>query len=66
MSKLRRSTSNRRLTGLCGGVAEFLGINPTLVRLLTVIAGLCSFGITVVIYFLASLIIPKQSYIHYS
>ncbi|MFD0676962.1 MULTISPECIES: PspC domain-containing protein [unclassified Paenibacillus] len=63
MNKLQRSTSNRRLTGLCGGIAEFLGISPTLVRLLMIIAGLCSFGTTVIVYFIASLLIPKQSYV---
>ncbi|NOU93707.1 PspC domain-containing protein [Paenibacillus sp. LMG 31456] len=63
MNKLQRSTSNRRLTGLCGGLAEFLGISPTLVRLMMIIAGLCSFGTTVFVYFIASLFIPKQSYV---
>ncbi|MCR8633714.1 PspC domain-containing protein [Paenibacillus radicis (ex Xue et al. 2023)] len=48
---------------ICGGIAEFLGISPTLVRLLMIIAGLCSFGTTVIVYFIASLLIPKQSYV---
>ncbi|MCS7459149.1 PspC domain-containing protein [Paenibacillus doosanensis] len=65
MNKLYRSTSNRRLTGLCGGLGEYLGISPTLLRLITVIAAFCSFGTTVLIYFIASLFIPKQSYMHY-
>lgn len=63
MKKLYRSTTNSRLTGLCGGLAEYLGINATLVRVLMVIAAFCSFGTTVLLYFIASLLIQKRYYI---
>ncbi|MDF2958372.1 MAG: phage-shock protein [Paenibacillus sp.] len=65
MRKLYRSTTNSWFTGLCGGLAEFLGISATLVRLLMTIAVFCSFGTTLLIYFIASLFIPKQSYVQY-
>lgn len=63
MTKLYRSTSNSRLTGLCGGLAEYLGISSGLVRFLMVIAAFCSFGTTVLLYFIASLLIPKRYYV---
>ncbi|OXM85688.1 PspC domain-containing protein [Paenibacillus rigui] len=65
MKKIYRSISNSRLTGLCGGISEYLGINATLVRMLMIIAAFCSFGTTVLLYFIASLIIPKDAYIHH-
>lgn len=65
MRKIYRSITNSRITGLCGGLAEYLGLNATFVRLLMIIAAFCSFGTTVLLYFLASLIIPKDTYIHH-
>ena len=33
--QLTRSTSNRMIAGVCAGLGEYLGIDPTIVRLLT-------------------------------
>lgn len=38
--QLHRSRSNRRIAGVCGGLATYFGINPTLVRLIFVLLGL--------------------------
>lgn len=40
MSKLRRSSTNRWVAGICGGLGEFFGINPFWFRLLFFILGL--------------------------
>lgn len=63
MKKLYRSSTNSRLTGLCGGLAEYLGISATLVRFLMVIAAFCSFGTTILLYFIASLLTEKRYYV---
>ncbi len=39
---LQRSRQNRVLAGVCGGIAEWLGWNPTLVRILYVVVSLAS------------------------
>ncbi|UJF33584.1 PspC domain-containing protein [Paenibacillus hexagrammi] len=65
MNKLRRSITDKWFTGLCGGLAAFLGINATVIRILMVIAAFCSFGTTLLAYFIASWIIPKDSYMSY-
>ncbi|CAG7635125.1 hypothetical protein PAESOLCIP111_03628 [Paenibacillus solanacearum] len=65
MNKLFRSRTNSRLTGLCGGLAEWMNFSPTFIRLAVVIAAFCSFGTVLLIYFIASLIIPKEPYGHY-
>ena len=41
-SKLHRSSSNRIIAGVCGGIAEWLGWSPTTVRVLYVVVSLLS------------------------
>lgn len=61
MSKLYRSTRDKMVTGLCGGLSETLGIDTTLLRILVLISIPFSGSTTLWIYFIASLIIPKES-----
>lgn len=58
--KLYRSRRNKMLCGVCGGLGEYLGIDPTVVRLLVVLLSLSSVGMGVVIYFVAAFIIPEE------
>ena len=39
--RLTRSTTNRRIAGVCGGIAKYLNIDPTVVRIIFLIALLC-------------------------
>ncbi len=55
---LRRSR-NRMLTGVCGGLAEYLGVDPTLIRVLWVFATLISFGLGILAYIALTLVIPE-------
>ncbi|MNP75578.1 DNA-binding transcriptional activator PspC [compost metagenome] len=50
------------LTGLCGGLARHFNLDTTLVRLLVAAAAFFSFGTVLVIYIIASIIIPKETY----
>lgn len=58
--RLYRSETNRILCGVCGGIGEYFGIDPTLVRLAFVLFmfGACS-GLFA--YLVAAVIIPTQS-----
>lgn len=58
--RLYLSDSDKKLGGVCGGVAEYLGIDPTIVRLIVVILILCSAFTGSLIYFAAWFIIPKK------
>jgi phage shock protein C len=60
MQKLYRSTRDKKLTGLCGGLAEIFNIDPTLLRLVVAVAAFFSAGTVFFIYIVASLIIPKE------
>ncbi|GKU76180.1 PspC domain-containing protein [Paenibacillus sp. L3-i20] len=61
MKKLFRSTTDSKLTGLCGGLAQWFGIDSTIVRLLVVISAFFSFGGTILAYFIATLFVPKDT-----
>lgn len=57
--KLYRSRSNRMITGVCGGIGEYFGIDPTLVRVGLVIFACLGFS-GVIAYIIASIIIPEE------
>ena len=59
MKKLYRSEKNRMIAGVCGGIAEYFNIDPTLVRL-GFVALSFMFGGGVMVYILAAIIIPKE------
>ena len=54
MKRLFRSKKDRIIAGVCGGIAEYLGISSTLVRILFVFS-----GIGMIAYLVAALIIPE-------
>jgi len=58
--RLYRSGQDRILGGVCGGIAEYLGVDPVIVRLLWVILTLLSFGAGVLAYIIAWIIIPRN------
>lgn len=60
MKRLMRSETNKKLLGVCGGIAEYLGVDPTLVRVgFVVFAALAGSGL--LIYLLIALLMPKAA-----
>lgn len=59
--RLYRSTTNRSVSGVCGGVAEYFGLDVGLVRVLWVLSALFSFGATILVYVLLALLIPEET-----
>ena len=57
--KLYRSTSNRQLAGVCGGLAEYFNLDPTLIRVLFIILAVLG-GSGVILYVAMWIIVPKQ------
>ena len=55
--RLYKSNMNKMLCGVCGGIAEYFNIDPTLVRLGWVIFSLAG-GSGVLAYIIAAIIIP--------
>ena len=59
--QLTRSASNRMIAGVCAGLGEYLGIDPTIVRLLTVLAFFTGFAGIVLVYLIMALVVPEQA-----
>ena len=57
--KLYRSDENKMLAGVCGGIAEYFGVDPTLIRLAWVVFSLLG-GSGLLAYILAAIIIPRD------
>lgn len=55
--KLYKLSVNRMLCGVCGGIAKYFNIDPTLVRLVWVIITLMG-GAGILAYIIAAIIIP--------
>ena len=56
---LHRSTTNARSAGVCGGIAEYYGIDPTIVRVCVLLLFLASPPLMLLIYLLLALVIPR-------
>jgi phage shock protein PspC (stress-responsive transcriptional regulator) len=59
MNKLYRSRKNRIVAGVCGGIGEYLKVDPTLIRLLWLLISIMG-GSGVVAYIIAWIIIPEE------
>ena len=58
--RLYRSDTDKMICGVCGGIAEYFDVDPTLVRLGAVLLG-CS-GTGILVYIVAAVIIPERRY----
>ncbi len=57
--KLYRSRTNRMLAGVCSGLGEFFGIDPTVIRLIFVAGALLGFGSFILIYIVLFIVVPE-------
>lgn len=60
VKRLHRSGKERILGGVCGGIGEYLDMDPTVIRLIWVIFTLLSFGIGIIAYLIAWIIVPRN------
>jgi phage shock protein C len=59
--KLFRSRSKRMIVGVCAGLADFFGIDPTVMRLLFVVGTLFGFGSFILLYVVLFIIVPEET-----
>jgi len=57
-AKLRKSRTDKMVAGVCGGIANYLGWDSTLVRIIFLILVFSSVGAMVLFYFILALIMP--------
>jgi len=61
VAHLKRSRNNKVLAGVCGGIAEWLGWDATLVRVLFVVVSVASVAFPgILVYLLLWIIMPKR------
>jgi phage shock protein C len=61
VKRLYRSRNDRMLAGVCGGLAEYFNIDPTVVRLLFVLLALVTVAFPVMLaYLILCVIVPRN------
>lgn len=58
-SRLERSNTNRVIGGVCGGIAEYLAVDPTLVRVVFVVTAFLTAGLGVLAYIVLLVLMPQ-------
>lgn len=58
--RLYRAEEGKMLSGVCGGLARYFDVDPTIVRLIWAGASILSVGTGVLAYIVAAIIIPKD------
>lgn len=56
--KLEKSSTNKMICGVCGGLGDYFNMDPTIIRLLMVIFGCTGTGI--IAYIIAAIVIPEE------
>ncbi|MCH8494927.1 MAG: PspC domain-containing protein [Balneolales bacterium] len=59
MSRLVKSSSDKMLLGVCGGLAQRFGIDSTIVRAIFVIGAILGVGSFILIYFVLAIVMPR-------
>ncbi len=60
---LRRSTHNRMFAGVCGGLAEYFGMDPTLLRVIYVLVSLLSAAFPgLLVYIVLWIVVPEREW----
>jgi phage shock protein C len=58
--RLARSRDDRWVSGVCGGVAKYLGVDANLVRLVVVLGTIFGFGSLFIAYVVAWILMPEE------
>ncbi len=58
--RLYRSGRDRILGGVCGGIAEYLGVDPVIIRLLWIVLSFASWGTGILVYIIFWIVIPRN------
>ncbi len=60
IKKLYRSRKSRMIAGICGGIGEYFGVDPTIIRLVWALFTIASIGGGIILYLIAWIIIPEE------
>lgn len=57
--RLYKSNVNKKIDGVCGGIAEYIGIDPVLVRVIWILITAC-YGCGLLAYLICALVMPRK------
>jgi phage shock protein C len=57
---MKRDLTNNMLFGVCAGMGDELGVDPTLIRLVFVVLTLMGFGLPIIVYLVAALLMQSE------
>ena len=60
IKKLTRPRNGRMLVGVCAGIGEYLGIDPTVVRIICVLLSIGTIGLALLVYLVLCFVIPES------
>lgn len=60
IKKLTRPRNGRMLGGVCAGIGEYLGIDPTVVRIICVLLSIGIIGLALLVYLVLCFVIPES------
>ncbi len=58
-ARLHKSSTDKKLAGVCGGIAEYLKVDPSIVRLVTILL-VFGWGSGILAYFVCALVLPEE------
>ena len=58
--RLKRSRSNRMICGVCGGLGEYLNVDPTVIRIVCIFCAFAGLGVGLIAYIAAAVIMPED------
>lgn len=58
--KLYRSNSDKMIAGVCGGLGQYFGIDPTLIRLIFALLVVFGVGSGILLYIILAIVVPLE------
>lgn len=57
--RIHKSARDRKICGVCGGIAEWLGVDPTIIRIAWALLAL-GWGSGILLYFICAFVLPEE------
>ena len=57
--RIHKSAKDQKISGVCAGIAEWLGVDPTIVRIAWALL-CCGWGTGILLYFICAFVLPEE------
>ena len=57
--RIHKSARDKKLCGVCGGIAEWLGVDPTVIRIAWAVLA-CGWGTGIILYLICAFVLPEE------